>query len=277
MIFYEMARFLRKIKTKPFWGETMSQDYMVQSVERAVKILEELALEKEGLGVTELSHRVDMHKSTVHRLLTTLLNLGYVEQNTVTEKYRLGMKLLFLGGAILERMDIRHEARGLLEELSEIVNEAVHLVVPDGFRAIYIDKLDSNRTIRMYSQVGRIAPLHASAVGKVILAFSDENFVDKVIKRGLQKNTSKTITEPKKLLAHLKNVREQGYAIDDEENEEGIRCIGAPVFDYTEEVIGAISVSGPTVTVTKERVDQIAENVMECARKISLRMGWKAY
>jgi IclR family KDG regulon transcriptional repressor len=255
----------------------MAQDNTVQSVERAIKILEELAVEKEGLGVTELSHRVDLHKSTVHRMLTTLLNLGYVEQNTVSERYRLGMKLLFLGGAILERMDIRHEAHDLLEELSEIVNEAVHLVVPDGFRAIYIDKLDSNKTIRMYSQIGRIAPLHASAVGKAILAFSGQGFVDEVIKRGLSKYTPKTITKPQELLMHLKMIKEHGYAVDDEENEEGIRCIGAPVFDYTGKVIGAISVSGPTVTVIKEKVEQIAENVMECAKKISLRMGWKAY
>jgi len=198
-----------------------------------------------------------------------------VEQNIATERYRLGMKLLFLGGAILERMDIRHEAHDSLEELSEIVNEAVHLVVPDGFRAIYIDKLDSNKTIRMYSQIGRKAPLHASAVGKAILAFSGEDFVNEVIERGLFKYTSKTITDPQILLRHLKMIREQGYAVDDEENEEGIRCVGAPVFDYTGKVIGAISVSGPTVTVLQERVENIAKYVMDCAKKISLRMGWK--
>lgn len=255
----------------------MAQDNTVQSVERAINILEELAMEKEGLGVTELSHRVDLHKSTVHRMLTTLLNLGYVEQNILSEKYRLGMKLLFLGGAILERMDIRHEAHDLLEELCAKVNEAVHLVVPDGFRAIYIDKLDSNKTIRMYSQIGRIAPLHASAVGKAILAFSGEEFVDEVIAQGLSKYTSKTITESQELFRHLNMIRERGFAVDDEENEEGIRCVGAPVFDYTGKVIGAISVSGPTVTVVQEKVDGIAENVMECAKKISRKMGWKVY
>lgn len=253
----------------------MAQENTVQSVKRAMLILEKLAAEKEGLGVTELANRVDLHKSTVHRMLSTLLNLGYVEQSTSSEKYRLGMKLLFLGGAILERMDIRHEAHDLLKELSEKINEAVHLVVPDGYRAIYIDKLDSNKTIRMHSQIGRIAPLHASAVGKAILAFSEERFIKQVIERGLKKLSANTITEPKQLMQHLKMIRECGFSVDDEENEEGIRCVGAPIFDYTGKVIGAISVSGPTVTVTQERVKHIAESVVDCAKKISHRMGWE--
>lgn len=253
----------------------MAQDNTVQSVKRAMMILEELATQKEGLGVTELANRVDLHKSTVHRMLNTLLNLGYVEQSTLSERYRLGMKLLFLGGSILERMDIRYEAHDLLKELSEKVNEAVHLVVPDGYRAIYIDKLDSNKTIRMHSQIGRIAPLHASAVGKAILAFSEEKFIKEVIERGLTKFTTNTITEPKQLLQHLKMICEQGFSVDDEENEEGIRCVGAPIFDYTGKVIGAISVSGPTVTMTQEKVKQIAESVVDCAKKISHRMGWE--
>ncbi|HHX24512.1 MAG TPA: IclR family transcriptional regulator [Thermoanaerobacterales bacterium] len=254
----------------------MAQDNTVQSVKRAIMILEELATEKEGLGVTELANRVDLHKSTVHRMLNTLLNMGYIEQSSSSERYRLGIKLLSLGGAILERMDIRHEAHDLLKELSEKVKETVHLVVPDGYRAIYIDKLDSNKTIRMYSQIGRIAPLHASAVGKAILAFSEERFIKEVIEQGLFKCSKKTITEPKLLLEHLKMIREQGFSVDDEENEEGIRCVGAPVFDYTGKVVGAISVSGPTVTVTPEKIDQIAENVIECAKNISRRMGWEA-
>lgn len=253
----------------------MAQDNTVQSVERAIKILEELAGEKDGLGVTEISRRVGLHKSTVYRMLSTLLNLGYIEQNTVTEKYRLGMKILYLAGEILGRMDIRHEARDLLKELSKKVNEAVHLVVPDGFSAVYIDKLEGNKTIRMYSQIGRRAPLHASAVGKVILAFSDEQFLKEVVKQNLEGYTSKTITDRHELMNHLKMVKERGFAIDDEENEEGIRCVGAPIFDYTGKVIGAISVSGPTVTVVPEKIGEIGEYVIESAEKISQRMGWE--
>ncbi|MDI3480399.1 MAG: IclR family transcriptional regulator, regulon repressor [Tepidanaerobacteraceae bacterium] len=253
----------------------MPQDYTVQSIERAVKILEQLADEREGLGVTELSRRLSLHKSTVHRLLATLMFFGYVEQNPYTEKYRLGMKLLHLAGTILERMDLRREAHELLKELSSEVNETVHLVVPDGNSAIYIDKIDSNRTIRMYSQIGRKAPMHASAVGKAILAFSPNDFVKKVIDEGLEKYTAKTITDPGELMKHLENVRKAGYALDDEENEEGIRCIGAPIFDYSGTVIGALSISGSTVTITADKFDFFAQKAVECARSISLKMGWR--
>jgi len=260
--------------TKNIGREIMPQDNTVQSIERAIKILEELAKEKEGLGVTQLSRRLDLHKSTVHRILSTLLSLGYVEQNKYSEKYRLGMKLLYLGGTILERMDLRREAHDLLKELSEEVNEAVHLVVPDGDRALYIDKIDSRRTIRMYSQIGRRAPMHASAVGKAILAFSPEDLTRKVIDGRLEKYTSNTITNAGELVEHLKTVKARGFAVDDEENEEGIRCVGAPIFDYTGRVVGALSISGPTVTVTPDKLDILADKVIEYALRISRRMGW---
>lgn len=253
----------------------MAKDNTVQSIERALKIIEELAEERDGLGVTELSRRLDLHKSTVHRLLSTLVIFGYVEQNPYTERYRLGMKLLYLGESILERMDLRREAHDLLEELSREVNETVHLVVPDGNSVIYIDKIDSSRTIRMYSQIGRRAPMHASAVGKAILAFYPEDFVRKIAEEGLEKYTEKTITDPGKLMEHLKTVRIQGFAIDDEENEKGIRCIGAPIFDYSGRVIGALSISGATVTITADKFDFISKKAVEYARSISMKMGWR--
>ncbi|MCG0276309.1 MAG: IclR family transcriptional regulator [Thermosediminibacteraceae bacterium] len=248
----------------------------VQSIERAMRILEELAEEEDGIGVTELSSRVGLHKSTVHRILNTLLRMGYVEQNPKSEKYRLGTKLLYLGGAILDRMDIRKESHELLKQLAEEVNETVHLVIPDNDKALYIDKIDSKRTIRMYSQIGRHVPLHASAVGKAILAFSSPEYVQKVIKKGLDRYTRNTIVDPDRLIEHLKEIRAQGYAVDDEENEEGIRCVGAPVFDYTGKVIAAISISGSTVTIPAERVPELALKVVDCAQKISRRMGWRA-
>ncbi|TYP53249.1 IclR family transcriptional regulator [Thermosediminibacter litoriperuensis] len=254
----------------------MQGENTVQSIERAMRILEELAGEKDGIGVTDLSCRVQLHKSTVHRILNTLLRLGYVEQNLYSEKYRLGTKLLYLGGAILDRMDIRRESHELLKQLAEEVNETVHLVIPDNDKALYVDKIDSNRTIRMYSQIGRRAPLHASAVGKAILAFSTPDYVEKIINNGLERYTKNTIVDPDKLIEHLKEIRVRGYAVDDEENEEGIRCVGAPVFDYTGKVIAAVSISGSTVTIPPERVPELASKVLDCARIISRKMGWRA-
>lgn len=254
----------------------MQGENTVQSIERAIRILEELAEEEDGIGVTELAMRVQLHKSTVHRILNTLLRMEYVEQNPKTEKYRLGTKLLYLGAAILDRMDIRKESHELLKQLAEEVNETVHLVIPDNYKALYIDKIDSKRTIRMYSQIGRRAPLHASAVGKAILAFSSPEYVEKVIKNGLDRFTRNTIVDPHRLIEHLKEIKIRGYAVDDEENEEGIRCVGSPVFDYTGKVIAAISISGATVTIPPERVQELASKVMYYARAISRKMGWKA-
>ncbi|NLC63804.1 MAG: IclR family transcriptional regulator [Thermoanaerobacterales bacterium] len=253
----------------------MLADNNVQSVERAVKILEEMAKENDGLGVTELSRRLDLHKSTVYRLLSTLVTVGYAEQNPETEKYRLGVKLLYLGGVILERMDLRNEAHDLLKQLSQDVNETVHLVVPDGDQVLYIDKIDTMKTIRMYSQIGRRATYYASAVGKAILAYSDEKYVEKIISQGLIRRTPNTITDPGELKRCLSQIRSNGYSIDDEENEEGIRCIGAPIFGHAGKVIGAISVSGPIMTVTKEKTQILAEKVKKCAEQISIRMGWR--
>jgi IclR family KDG regulon transcriptional repressor len=253
----------------------MSNENIVQSVERAATIIEELAKEYDGLGVTELSNRIDLHKSTVYRLLSTLVTLGYAEQNPKTQRYRLGMKLLYLGGTILERMDLRLEAHDLLKQLSEDVNETIHLVVPDGNHVLYIDKIDSMKTIRMYSQIGRRATFYSSAVGKAILAYSEDNFIDRVISMGLKKRTSNTITDAHELRECLLNVRLNGYSIDDEENEEDIRCVGAPIFGHTGNVIGAISVSGPAMTVTTEKIEYLAGKTKECAKKISLRMGWR--
>lgn len=246
----------------------------VQSIERAIRILEELATEKEGLGVTELSQRVQLHKSTVHRILNTLLLYGYVEQNPHTERYRLGMKLLYLGGAILDRMDIRSEARDILDALAKEVNETVHLVVPEGDKAIYVDKIDSRRTIRMYSQIGRRAPYHASAVGKAILAFLPKEEAETIISKGLERYTKNTITDPEKLRNHLEMIRRKGYAIDEEENEVGIRCIGAPVFDHTGRVVAAVSISGSILTVTRDKIPELSKKVVDSARRISEKLGW---
>jgi len=246
----------------------------VQSIERAIRILEELATEKEGLGVTELSQRVQLHKSTVHRILNTLLLYGYVERNPHTERYRLGMKLLYLGGAILDRMDIRSEARDILDALAKEVNETVHLVVPEGDKAIYVDKIDSRRTIRMYSQIGRRAPYHASAVGKAILAFLPKEEAETIISKGLERYTKNTITDPEKLRNHLEMIRRKGYAIDEEENEVGIRCIGAPVFDHTGRVVAAVSISGSILTVTRDKIPELSKKVVDSARRISEKLGW---
>ncbi len=255
----------------------MEREKVVQSIERALNILEELAKEKDGMGVTELSRRVGLHKSTVHRILSVLLKYKYVDKDPDTKRYRLGMKPLYLGGIILDRLDLRREAHDLLKKLANEVNETVHLVIPDNDMGLYIDKIDSNQTFRMRSQIGWYVPLHATAVGKAILAFSPRSYVDRVIRKGLKSCTENTITNPEVLLRHLEEVRLRGYAVDDEENEPGVRCVAAPIFDYRNKVIAALSISGSVLTITQERIPYLAKKVMEYASVISKRMGWRGF
>lgn len=248
----------------------------VQALERALKLLEALSQEKEGLGLNELARRVELHKSTVYRLLQTLKEHGYVEQDASHGKYNLGLKILELSGRILDRLDVRAVAHPYLKALADKSNEVAHLVILDGDEAVYIDKVEGNRTIRMYSQIGRRVPLHSTAVGKAILAHLAWPEAQRLLERkGLTRFTPRTVTDWSTLAEHLERVRRQGYAVDDGENEEGIRCVGAPIFNHDHRVVAALSISGPEVNITWERIPELGELVRWASREISRRLGFR--
>ncbi|PRR73584.1 IclR family transcriptional regulator [Neomoorella humiferrea] len=248
----------------------------VLSLEKALKILEELATVGGGIGLSELSRKLGLNKSTVYRMLTTFKAYGYVDQEPVTGKYTLGFKILELSSSLLERLDVRAVAHPYLKELAESSREVAHMVIRDGGEAVYIDKVEGNRTIRMYSQIGRRVALHSTAVGKAILAFLPPGELEKIIAgKGLPRFTSRTITTMAALQAELAEVRERGYAVDDGENEEGIRCVGTPIFDYHGQVVAAISISGPVLNVTPERVPVLGRLVRRAGEEISRRLGYK--
>jgi IclR family acetate operon transcriptional repressor len=248
----------------------------VLSLEKGLKILAALAAAGEGIGLSDLSRRLGLNKSTVYRMLTTLKAYGYVDQEPTTGKYILGLKILELSGSLLDRLDVRAVAHPYLKELAARSQEVAHMVVKDGDEAVYIDKVEGNRTIRMYSQIGRRVALHSTAVGKAILAFLPPEEVEKIIaRRDLPRFTSRTITTMAALQAELARVRERGYSIDDGENEEGIRCVGAPIFDYRGQVVAALSISGPTLHVTLERVPELGRLVRQAGGEISRRLGYK--
>ncbi|QGP90693.1 Transcriptional regulator KdgR [Neomoorella glycerini] len=248
----------------------------VQSLEKGLKILEALAAAAEGVGLSDLSRRLGLNKSTVYRMLATLKAYGYVDQEQATGKYTLGLKILDLSGSLLERLDARIIAHPYLKELAARSQEVAHMVVRDGPEAVYVDKVEGNRTIRMYSQIGRRVALHSTAVGKAILAFLPPEEIEKVIaSRGLPRFTPRTITTMTALQAELARVRECGYAIDDGENEEGIRCVGAPIFDHRGQVVAALSISGPTLHFTLERVPGLGQLVRQAGEEISRRLGYR--
>ncbi|AKS38197.1 IclR family transcriptional regulator [Anoxybacillus gonensis] len=254
----------------------MEKDSFVKSVSRALQIMDILSNERHGMGVTEIAKQIGIHKSSVYRLLSTLVEYGYVEQDEETERYKLGYKLLEMSSKLLESIDLRKEAKPYLRELEKLTNEVVHLVVYDQGEVIYIEKLDGNETLRMHSKVGKRAPMHCTAVGKAILAHLPKHVVVDILDRkGLPPHTDYTITDRQMLFQELERVRQHGYALDLEENEYGIRCVAVPIFDHTKQVIAAVSVSGPTIRMTNERIEQLHAQMRMIGKQISERLGYR--
>ena len=253
---------------------------MVQAIERAAEILDVLGRSPQGLSIGEIAVRSGLAKGTAHRLLASLVHFDFVRQDSGTRRYQLGFKLVELGNRLLNQIDLREDARPFLIALAEEVQETVHLVVRDRDEALYMDKvaLHPKRSgLQMVSHIGSRTALHSSAVGKILLAALPEEEVAHIVaRRGLSRQTDKTITEPAKLIRHLNAVRHQGFAIDDEENEKGIRCVGAPIRDAEGKVVAAVSISGPTARVTKARVSQsLQRQVCEAALNISRQLGFR--
>lgn len=255
----------------------MDRENMVKSVSRALDIIMILSLKKGGLGVTEIANQIDINKSSVYRILSTLVQYGYVEQDEETGRYKLGYKFLEISSRLLDSIDLRGEARPFLQELETETNEAIHLVVYDQAEVVYIEKLEGNETLRMHSKVGKRAPMHCTSVGKAILAnLPIETVLTIIEQKGMPVHTAHTITTIADLLHELQMVREKGYALDLEENENGITCIAAPIFNHTGKVMAAVSISGPTLRMTDDRLDQLKSRMIQTGLKISNRLGYSS-
>ncbi|MGD2184862.1 MAG: IclR family transcriptional regulator [Desulfobacterales bacterium] len=254
---------------------------LVQTIERVATIFDVMAQSVQGISLKELSAKVGLPKGTTHRLLASLAYFGYVRQVSESKNYQLGFKLVELGNRLLDQLDLRTQARPFLINLCKRTNETVHLVILDQNEALYVDKVESDEKpggLQMVSRIGSRMPAHCSSVGKVFLAQLSDSELDTLIKeKGLIKRTVNTISDPDKLKQHLKGIRQKGYAVDDEENEKGIRCVGAPIFNRQGQVIAAISISGPTVRITKKVIQQNLKNeVIRTALDISGEFGYQS-
>ncbi|WHX40352.1 IclR family transcriptional regulator [Mesobacillus sp. AQ2] len=248
---------------------------MIQSVSRALHILEILKDYPKGLGVTELAQKLDVAKSTVHRLLMSLEEYDYVQKLGKDSVYRLGLKFIEMNEVVVENLNIVEVARPLIEGLSKSTGEIVHLVMLDNNEIIYIDKVENNSAIRIYSQVGRRGPLHCTGVGKSILAFLSEQEVDRLLSGYTMKRfTENTLTTIEELKTELKSIRENQFSYDNEEHEKGIRCVAAPIFDHRQRPQFAISVTGPLTRMSDEQLEEIIPKMKETAAEISRRMGY---
>lgn len=251
--------------------------YRVQVLERTFCILNAFA-ENGGteLGGAELSARLGLHKSTVHRLLTVLERNRYLEKNPISGKYRLGWKLIELGMHAVSRLDLSEIARPQLERLVEETGETAHMGILRQGEMISVANVESRKTLRTPSTVGRRTPVHCSSQGKVMLAFLQTGTVQEFVNlHGLKEYTRNTITKVTRLQLELETIRQRGYAVDNEEFEDGLKCIGAPVRDHSGRVIAAISIAGPASRLTEQRMGHLVRSVTQAASGLSTALGYQ--
>lgn len=248
----------------------------LNSLDRGLEILEILASTKKQMGVTELSEWLNIDKASVYRALATLESHKMVEQDPETKKYSLGLKLIELSGSLLNQLELRVRAKPFLKELCERTGESAHLTTFIDNTIVYIDREETSGRITVKTEIGMEAPFHCTATGKAVAAFLPEEKIEELIKtKGLTPYTPKTIVSPSMLKAHFVSIRESGYAIDDEEFDIGVRCIGAPIWDFKGKVIGSVGISGSIVTMTLENIQKYIPVVLEISKKISAAMGYK--
>ncbi|MGH9350561.1 MAG: IclR family transcriptional regulator [Terriglobia bacterium] len=251
--------------------------YRAQVLERVFALLDILARNNKDQSLGELTETLGLHKSTTHRLLKILERHRFVERDAASGKYLLGSRLLELGMRVAARLDIPELARPHLERLSRESGETAHVGILRDGEVFSIANVEGHHTLRTPATVGRKTPAHCSSLGKALLAFLPAEEVDAMISRhGLKAYTRNTLTRPRALKTELQMVRERGYAVDEEEFEEGLKCISAPVFDHTGKAIAAISIAGAAFRVKAGGVPAVGRSVMRAAADLSRSLGYAA-
>jgi len=251
-------------------------DYIIHSVDHAFDVLEAFRADEPELGVTQLGKLLNLHKNNVFRILATLESRGYVEQNPRTGNYRLGLKAFEAGQAYLRHTSLLSVAHPQMEALSTELRENSYLAVMRGDYVFYLDEIIADQTIQVISRLGtRVSP-HCTATGKVFLAYLEDSQVEVLIEAmDLEKMTPHTITDKRKLIAEIKKVSDNGYAVDNEEWNLGLKCVAAPILDYYGKIQGTISVSGPADRLPGGKIgEDIIPAVVYHAKEVSRKMGF---
>lgn len=246
------------------------------AVERALAMLEAVAHEPEGLSNAEISRKLQIPKSSASYILRTLETQGYLNRDPSSGKYRVGLKILSLSRGALSGIDVREVALPIMRHLVEKTNLTCHLAILDGSDAVYIEKVEPTGFLRVDTWVGRRMRVHTTSVGKALAAYIPQERLEKIIAdSGMEKRTPKTITTLPRLLKELEKVRAQGYAVDDEENNLGARCLGAPVFNQQGAIEASVGLSGTTMQVNAQTMPRIVEALKDAARHVSMQLGYR--
>lgn len=252
----------------------MNTNGTVQSVDRALRIIDLLAEAPEGLGVTELANRLDVAKSTVHRLLASLLQKGYVKQGNERDVYTLGFTFMEMGERVAESIDVRKAATEVIHDLAKATASTVHLVQLEGAQVVYIDKVETYARLRLFSRVGRKAPLYCTGVGKALLAFQPPHMQERLLdEQEMVRHTPHTITSKEAMMPELDKIAQEGVAYDREEHELGVTCVAAPIFDFHRRALAAVSVTMPHMNAETIDWEKTVQQVQRAATAISRELG----
>lgn len=246
----------------------------VQSIDRTFDIIELLSKEPRSIPMTEIGRRLDLHKSTVHRLLTTLRRRGYVEKEEETGNYKLGLGFVELASLYLNSLELKTEALPFLSRLTNSTGQTTFLATMDEAEVVYMDKVETYHSLRRYTIIGKRLPMHTTSLGKAMLSGLKDSEIEALYPdHKLTLITKKTIPTFDILMKEIKQIRERGWSIDDEENEKGTRCVGAPIFDYRDRAIAAVSLAWDIKTHPDTTWTDYAKQVVKCAADISIKMG----
>lgn len=247
----------------------------LSSVAAALRLLKVFSAEEPELGITAMAQRLGLAKSTVHRLTSTLLSEGFLEQNPLNDRYRLGLSLFGLGALVRRRMDVSTEALAHLHALRDRTGESVHLAVLEQSDILYLFNLESLQAIGMRSYLGVRKPAFCTSEGRAILAFSPPALITRVLKGALLARTPNTVTQAAALLELFSGIRQSGYAIDDEESDAGMRGLAAPIRDASGTVVASVGLAGPVQRLSKKNLRSFTPWLMDAAQAISARLGYR--
>lgn len=242
----------------------------IQSLARGLQVVELIWQSGRSMGITELADKLDIDKSSASRLVKTLVQYGFLQQERGSRRFVPGTRLYQIGWELVNRMPLRETARKYLYRLMVDTGECAHTAVYSEGKALMIDDVEAEASLRVVGGVGRMLPMHCTAVGKTLLAFGELP-----LPATLEQKMPRTITDPDALIAHLAQVCDNGYGYDDEEHQPGVRCLAAPVYNLLGVAVAAIGISGPTVRVTDDRINALADQVRRAAAELSKELGYE--